>query len=66
MVVMPHTSSQPSGAPVWQTRHPGQMYSSGEYAAGSPGQTFGGSNLGHAYSSAGGGEQLNQTDFNKT
>ncbi|PWA74108.1 Nucleotide-binding, alpha-beta plait [Artemisia annua] len=39
MLVAQHASSQPAGAPVWQTHHPGQMYSSGEYAAGSLGET---------------------------
>lgn len=39
MLVAQHASSQPAGAPVWQTHHPGQMYSSGEYAAGSLGDT---------------------------
>lgn len=28
MLVAQHASSQPAGAPVWQTHHPGQMYGS--------------------------------------
>ncbi|GKD37954.1 polypyrimidine tract-binding protein homolog 1 isoform X1, partial [Tanacetum coccineum] len=32
MLAAQHASSQPAGAPVWQTHQPGQMYSSGQYA----------------------------------
>nr|GEX10232.1 polypyrimidine tract-binding protein homolog 1 isoform X1 [Tanacetum cinerariifolium] len=39
MLAAQHASSQPAGAPVWQTHQPGQMYSSGQYAAGSLGVT---------------------------